>query len=258
MQSRIMQLVSGAALIVMLAVVAACGTIQYRDIQGEFVNAVAADNAWSVSPFGGNAADGLYSSIQTELTDEYIAKLDARLQPNAWLLRAVSEWRLGEYSNARNSAANGLGKLQDKQRGSRDHVMLAMLDGLIIDSDLHAKFRTLKEAGGDDFTMTLDNYQSTFSSDFDTGLKALDDGFDQAGPATPPEVGWYYHYHRWRLIQNWRSVVNSIDDDEDRGIAKADAEGKVGQKLRNAMNAERDMIPASHPLRELIEVQSGS
>jgi hypothetical protein len=105
--------------------------------------------------------------------------------------------------------------------------------------------------------MTLDNYQSTFSSDFETGLKALDDGFDQAGPATPPEVGWYYHYHRWRLIQNWRSVVNSIDDDEDRGIAKADAEGKVGQKLRNAMNAERDMIPTNHPLHELILAQGG-
>ena len=244
-----MQLVSGAALVVMLAVVAACGTIQYRDVQGEFVNAVAADNAWAVSPFGGNAAEGLYNSILVQLTDDYIAKLDARLQPNAWLLRAVSEWRLGEFSNARSSAAKGLGRLQDKQRGSRDHVMLAMLDGLIIDSDLLARYQALPD-------VTLADYQNDFAADFATALQALDDGYGQAGPATPAEVGWYYHYHRWRLIQNWRSVVNSLDD-EDRRIAKADAEGQVGQKLRKAMDAERDMIPENHPLHELILAQGG-
>jgi len=245
MQSKIFQTVFRAAWIVALTFASACTTLDYRSVQGEFADAVTADNALSVSPLGGNAADGLYRSIHDELTDAYIAGLDARLQPNAWLLRAVSAWRLGDFSDARTSAAKGLGKLSDAQKGSRDHVMLAMLDGLIIDSDLLAKFRAL------DKKVTLNVYQSTFSPDFDTALKALDNGFSQAGPATPPEVGWYYHYHRWRLLQNWRTVVNRIND-QDKATAKADAEGKVGQDLRQAMDQEKGKIPANHPLHLLI------
>jgi hypothetical protein len=245
MQTKTFQAVFRAALLVALAFSSACTTLDYRNVQGEFVDAVSADNAWSVSPFGANAADGLYRSIHAELTDAYIAGLDSRLQPNAWLLRAVSAWRLGDFSDARTSAATGLDKLSDAQKGSRDHVMLAMLDGLIIDSDLLAKFQSL------DKKVTLDAYQSTFSPDFDTGLKALDDGFNESGRATPPEVGWYYHYHRWRLLQNWRTVVNSIND-QDRATARVDAEGKVGQDLRQALDQEKKMIPDNHPLHVLI------
>ena len=246
MQSRVCQAFFRAALVAALTFASACTTLDYRSVQGQFVDAVAADNAWSVSPLGGNAAQGLYRGIHAELTDEYIAGLDARLQPNAWLLRAVSAWRLGDFSDARTSAAKGLGKLSDAQKGSRDHVMLAMLDGLVIDSDLLVKYRSLSGK------VTLDVYQSSFSPDFETGLKALDDGFKQTGPATPPEIGWYYHYHRWRLIQNWRTVVNSIEIDQDRATAKADAEAKVGQKLHDAMKAELDEIPDNHPLHLLI------
>ena len=249
MQSRIVPFMRVITLIVMMALVPACSTIEYRDIQGEFVDAVAADNAWSVSPFAGNAAEGLYTSIRTQLTDEYIAKLDDRLKPNAWLLRAVSEWRLGEFSDARNSAKRGLASLNEAQKGSRDHVMLAMLDGLIIDSDLRAQYQANEG-------ITLEMYQEVFSPDFATALNALDDGYAQAGPATPEEVGWYYHYHRWRLIANWRSVVNSMDD-ENRKLAKEDAESQVGGKLRTAMDAERDSIPDNHPLRQLIAAKGG-
>ena len=236
-----------------LAFASACTTLEYRNVQGEFVDAVVADNAWSVSPLGGNAAEGLYTSIHAELTDAYIAGLDARLQPNAWLLRAVSAWRLGNFKDAHTSAAKGVGKLSDTQKGSRDHVMLVMLDGLIIDSDLLAKFRDI------DKQVTLDVYQSTFSPDFDTALKALDNGFKQRGPATPPEVGWYYHYHRWRLLQNWRTVVNSIND-QDRATARADAEDKVGQDLRQAMDQEKEeeKIPGNHPLHLLIDAHERS
>lgn len=247
MQSKIFQTVFRAAWLVALTFASACTTLDYRSVQGEFADAVAADNALSVSPLEGNVADGLYRSIHGELTDAYVAGLDARLQPNAWLLRAVSAWRLGDFSDARTSAAKGVGKLSDAQKGSRDHVMLAMLDGLIIDSDLLAKFR----ARDKDKEIPLDVYQSTFSPDFDTALKALDNGFKQAGMATPPAVGWYYHYHRWRLLANWRTVVNSIKD-QDRATARADAEGKVGQDLRQAMDQEKKEIPDKHPLHLLI------
>jgi hypothetical protein len=251
MQSRIFRAVFRTTLVAALAFASACTTLDYRSVQGEFVDAVAADNTLSVSPLGGNEAQGLYRSIHATLTDEYIGKLDARLQANAWLLRAVSAWRLGDFSDARNSAAKGVEKLPDAQRGSRDHVMLAMLDGLIIDSDLLAKYRALEKK------VTLDDYRSIFSPDFETGLKALDNGFKQAGPATPPEVGWYYHYHRWRLIQNWRDVVNRIND-QDKPTATADAESKVGGNLGEAAKAEKKMIPANHPLHQLISVREES
>lgn len=245
-----------AALVVMLVTVTACGTIQYRDVQGEFVEAVSADNAWSVSPFGASAADGLYRSILVQLTDEYITKLDDRLKLNAWLLRAVSEWRLGEYSNAKDSAANGLKDMQPNQNGSRDHVILAMLNGLIIDSSRLPKYRELA-TNTPNKQITLTEYEDEFSADFKTALKALDDGYDLAGPATPPEVGFYYNYHRWRIIQNWRSVVNSIEPEESRNTAKNDAQERLGKKFRAAMDAERNSIPTGHPLRELIRVQGG-
>lgn len=248
MYNKMFRAISRIMLAAALAAVSACTTLEYRDVQGDFADAVVADNAWSVSPLGGNVAEGLYTGVRADLTDEYIATLDPRLRPNAWLLRAVSSWRLGDFSDARASSVAGIEALSDNQRGSRDHVMLAMLDGLVIDSDLLGKFTELKKA---DRNVTLDIYQATFSADFETGLQALDDGFAQAGPATPREVGWYYHYHRWRLIQNWRTVVNSMSD-EDRRAAKADAEEKVGADLRDAMNAERDAIPNDHPLHHLI------
>ena len=55
MRSRNINSVIVTALVWILVAVTACETIQYRDIQGEFVDAVAADNAWSVSPFGASA-----------------------------------------------------------------------------------------------------------------------------------------------------------------------------------------------------------
>lgn len=258
MLSRIMKSVISTALVVLLVTVTACGTIQYRDIQGEFVEAVSADNAWSVSPLGASAADGLYSSILVQLTDDYIAKLDDRLKLNAWLLRAVSEWRLGMFSDANKSVEKGLEEKQPNQNGSRDHVMLAMLNGLIIDSERLPKYRGLTSDTSDK-AITLNEYENEFSLDFETALDTLDEGYEQAGPATPQEVGWYYSYHRWRIIQNWRSVVNSIEPQERRESVKNDVQkNKLGEKkFREAMNAERDKIPSGHPLRELIRAQGG-
>jgi hypothetical protein len=255
MLSRIMKSVIGTALVVLLVAVTACGTIQYRDIQGEFVEAVSADNAWSVSPLGASAADGLYNSILVQLTDDYIAKLDDRLKLNAWLLRAVSEWRLGELSKARVSAQNGLTNKQDNQVESRDHVMLEMLDGLIIDSDLKVKYRELIKDRPNE-VITLKEYNGgSFSLDFDTALRKLNSGYGKSGPATPPEVGWFFHYHRWRIISNWLIVVTSIEPGEDRKIATTEAESKLDESFTDAMDAELNSIPQGHPLRDLISAQ---
>jgi len=258
MQSRNLKSIIRATLIVLAVALTACTTIttiEYRDVQGDFVEAVSADNSWSVSPLGASAADGLYSGIVTQLTDEYIAKLDDRLKLNAWLLRAVSEWRLGELSKARVSAQNGLKASQDNQVESRDYVMLAMLDGLIIDSELNIEYRKLISASPDQ-TITLNDYnENSFALNFETALTELDNGYRQAGPATPPEVGWFFHYHRWRIINNWVIVVTSIEPGEDRISATAEAESKLAMDFLEAMEAELEPIPQGHPLRDLIRAQ---
>lgn len=245
MKSSFLRYVVSAIFLVTLS---ACGTLDYRQVQSDFASAVAADNQWSVSPFGANASEGLYIGVESELSRENIEKLDARLRANAWLLRAVSEWRLGKYTEAHASAAAGLREIQPAQEGSRDHIMLSMLDGLIIDSELRAKYNPKESLG-------LEAYERDFSSDFATGLVQLDRGLTAAGDATPPEIVWYYRYHRWRILNNWGLVISRIEPQADRRTARSAAESVVGGKLTEAAKREYLEIPRQHPLAELIRVQ---
>ncbi len=251
MNRSLIQTVLRFTLVAALAFLAGCGTLAYRSVQDNFVDAVEADNAWSTSPFGANAAEGIYRDVHSTLTSDYIAELDPRLHANAWLLRAVSAWRIGDFNDARSAANNGrTAAVAASQNGSRDHVMLTMLDGLVIDSDLRARYDNHQNP------LDLNAYQSTFEQDFQTALTSLDHGPGVAGNATPPETLWYYHYHRWRLIQNWRTVVNTLND-SDRSTAKAAAQGVLGNTFRATMNTSRDAIPANHPLHQLILALGG-
>jgi len=262
-----------STVLALLAFLCSCGTIAYRQVQGAFAEAVAADNSWSVSPFGINAAAGLYETVRAELTDDYIANLDKRLQTNAWLLRAVSEWRTGAYLLARQSAAKG-SKLVTQQ-GSRDQVMLMMIDGLVIDSDLRDRFQALPSNGPMDQKVDLAMFTDPFHREFVIAIEALDNGFAQKGRGGDPDLEWYYRYQRWRLMVNLRSVANDVDDiadadpAKDRKQANRDALQAVNEanrkldsgwtdatKIGDALDAESQRIPADHPLRQLIEVLS--
>ena len=263
-----------AASFVLIAFLCSCGTIAYRQVQGVFAEAVAADNSWSVSPFGINAAAGLYDSVRAELTDDYIAGLDARLQANAWLLRAVSEWRASAYLLARKSAAKGL-KLSTAQQGSRDQVMLKMIDGLVIDSDLRDRYLALPSNAPMDQKVDLATFRSPFRDEFEIAIEALDKGFAQKSPGVAPDLKWYYLYQRWRLMQNLRTVANNVDDiagadpARDRKQARSDALQAINSanrkldsgwtdatNIKDVLDAESRRIPATHPLRKLIEALS--
>lgn len=84
------------------------------------------------------------------------------------------------------------------------------------------------------------------------------------GPATPPNTHHYLSYQRWRVLQNWRSVINSIDagnDQQDHNAQKDALEeaGKQfnGKSLKEATKYFEFSIPEGNSLRDLIAAQSG-
>lgn len=257
MGRRLTFLMQSVVSVVLLALLSGCGTLQYRSLQSDFNEAVVADNGWSVSPFGQNVAESLYTAVREELSDKYIDDLDARLQPNAWMLRAVCAWRTGQYMDAHSAATKGTAALNSEQLGSRDHVMLGMLDGMIVDAELRETYLALPVHGPKDRTLDQAAYQGVFEAAFATALSSLDASQTLLGKSTPPDVVWYYHSQRWRLLQNWRVVVNDIDDSTERVSCKGDAKVTLGGTFKDASSAARDAIPSSHPLHQLILAQGG-
>src|SRR5262245_59235613 len=96
-------------LLLVLVAAAGCTTLGYRTVQTQFQDTVRADNERFTIPFT-DVTSG-YQSVATQLTPEYINGLDPKLRPNAWTLRAVSQWRAEESSNAVASSVEGLAEI---------------------------------------------------------------------------------------------------------------------------------------------------
>ena len=108
-------------LTVALVATAGCSTLQYRAVQSRFQDAVRADNERFNMPFTDVA--GVYHAVADDLTADYITRLDAKFRPNAWTLRAVSQWRAGELAQAVESAFGGLAEITRlKEQIGRAHV----------------------------------------------------------------------------------------------------------------------------------------
>src|SRR5262245_12873231 len=95
-------------LAVALAIVG-CKTLEYRSVQSNFEDAVRADNEHFAMPFT-DAPSG-YQGVAKKLTADYIAGLDPKLRPNAWTLRAVSQWRAGEFTQSVDSSLEGIAEI---------------------------------------------------------------------------------------------------------------------------------------------------
>src|SRR5258705_766055 len=118
-----------------LAAAAGCSTLRYRNVQSQFEDTVRADNQRFTMPFT-DVASG-YQAVANELTPDYIARLDPKLRPNAWTLRAVSQWRAGESSQAVASSVEGLAGIDRLRPQSpqlehnRDSIILTMVTALV-------------------------------------------------------------------------------------------------------------------------------
>jgi hypothetical protein len=231
-------------LAILVVILMGCQTLEYRQVQRDFEAAVRADNEGSVFT-------DLHQGIVAQLTPEYIASLDERLRPNAWLLRAVSAWRSGDFAVARASAQRGLSEPKLVAH-SRDDVLMSMIDALVVDSDVRQRWLAA------DRVATAETY-SGYERDFKVALEQLAKAGAKISAPTPDSVQAYYHYQRWRILQNWSQVISRIDPKTpDVMLSALDrATAHLGQTPQKAAEVERDMLPADHPLRALIRTQGG-
>jgi len=229
-----------------------CTTFQYRDIQRDFERAVRIDNGESVSPFTDDNSSEAYQAIAETLSAERIADLDDRLKANAWLLRSYSSWRLGNLRDARQSASKGLdqGTLRDH---SRDKVLLLLVPALVADSETMTAW---VNAGKKTSSQV---YKNIHERDFNLAWDKLLETEKEVADPTPASTVYYLQYQKWRILQNWREVIDSFpaSEDTERRAAKERAKAKVGADLGVAAKQAKDRIPADHTLHQLIEAKGG-
>jgi hypothetical protein len=226
----------------------ACTVLEYRDVQRDFELAVQADNERSVSPFTDATAD--YSAVFAKLTPTYIAKLDVRMRPNAWMLRGVCAWRTALYEDARAAAASGLGVKPGPGVGSRDLVLLTMLPGLVFESETAARWHA-----------TADKTEAVYDglkNDMKSAWATLVDAEGKMGEATPPGTRSYLHYQKWRVASNWAQMIIDLGGDDFGLITRmnnwAKTEGDVGSTPGTAANDAKTQVKGQ--LLALIEAQS--
>jgi hypothetical protein len=239
-----------------------CTTLQYRDVQSRFDNTVRADNERFMLPFVDVA--GRYEAVANELTPDYIARLEPELRPNAWTLRAVSQWRAGALTAAGVSSTEGLAEL-DRLQGqsphlehSRDSIILTMVPGLVEDSRLRQRFLA---GGAGDIAANYGEYAARFQ----TALRALMEARSTAGPATPKEVIYYWAYQCWRVLSNWLFIIGQLPL-EAQAQANAQADLLVKRLLADAGLADvstlpdaiqfaESLLPPEHPYRQLMALE---
>lgn len=244
----------------LLLTLASCRTILYREVQSDFNRAVDADNARAESPFV-----DWYQSVTDTLTDDYIAKLDEKLRPNAWMLRGFSEWRSGNYSNANNSAAKGWQEIERQKTtapnlaSSRDGIVLTMLPGLVQDSRLRDRL----QATGTH--LTVDGYQTNFLPQFKAVLTQFREAKQDFAAPTPPAVKIYWDFQTWRVLQNWRFTIGKLPAGEDATkqaythahtfVTNSFPTLAGSTNLAGSIKVVKEAIPADHAYRKLIEIE---
>lgn len=245
-----------------LMVATGCSTLPYRAVQSRFEDAVRADNDRSVMPFTDPASQ--YRAVAGELTPDSIARLDAKLRPNAWTIRAVSQWRAEEFVPAVTSALEGLAEIARQKpqtpqlEHGRDSIILTMLPGLIEDSRLRQRFQA---QGANDVTTHYDEYAAKFR----TAIRVLTDAREKVAAPTPPEVIDYWNYQCWRVLQNWSFVLSQLPAEAAAGPNR-EADAFVRTALSNArlpgvtdlpsaMAAVEKALPPQHPYRQLIDLE---
>lgn len=231
-------------------------TLTYRSIQRDFNEAVLLDNTTAVDPFGEGQSALMYQEIAAKLTREQIERLDERLHANAWLLKAVAEWRSGQQQAAIASAESGL-RAKGLQPHSRDHLLLTLLPALAVDSEMKEKWI----AKGRVTTVQEYTAEDGYKRDFQTVFAYFDRAERTLGPGTPGSAIWYLHYQKWRVLNDWRLLIASLQgpgSTEARKTARTEAAAILGiDNLENEADRQRDAIPESHALRQLIRAQGG-
>lgn len=222
---------------------ACCTTISYRDVQADFNDAAAADIGLpgkTESPL--TSPD--YQSVHGMLTNTYIMRLDARLQPNAWLLRSFCEWRMNETADSRRSAARGL--RAGPASGSRDDILLTLLEPMNIDTAIRSE---LPVSAADIKPETYFDGSPSLERRYRLAYQGIVESEGKIQPNTPESTKYYLAYQKWRILHHWSILISSIADRDARHSALDKAEGILGAELSKAKSLARDSVPPNHPLR---------
>ncbi|MDA8138656.1 MAG: hypothetical protein M0036_08375 [Desulfobacteraceae bacterium] len=234
-----------------------CATMDYRGVQAQFEQAVQVDNGAGVSAFNETSvytAPG-YAEVLAQLTPDAIGKLDERLRPNAWLLRAFCQYRTGELQPARESARLGLAEPR-LVPSSRDHILLLMIPGLVVDMDIEKGWKEKQRR------LTPEQY-APIERDYKSVFELFSAAEQNIGAATPLSTQYYLYYQRWRVIQGWRTIINTIvigdeGQSESARLAALDRARQYfgGTALKDEAAYQAGKIPEGQPLRNLINAQS--
>ena len=220
-----------------------CTTLHYAGIQSDFEKAVLADNSSADSPFIDR-----YQTVEATLTDTYIMRLDPKLKANAWMLRALSQWRSGDFDGARRSAEKGLNA--DPPEGSRDLIVLSMIDGMTITTERERAARVIEKQG-----LQPSAYADHYESELAEAWASLSSVERKFGPQTPTAVKDYWSYECWRCIQAWDYVISTIQSDEAdggrvaRNTARKRAEKHLGTDFDQASANAVAKVSAESPFR---------
>jgi hypothetical protein len=242
----------------------ACATLDYRSVQDDFNEAVQLDTGIYSSELGdtrnaislGQPITAGYDRVVTALTEDYIGKLDPRLQPNAYILRAFSYWRLGDYEAALNASDR-----VSTSGGTRDHLLSIALKGMIAEGERWDQFKANDDKVCADSAASCDpaNAYDEFAADYVTSLSKLDKARDARTALTPQSILHYIALQRWRIIAHWRYITLSLDNYDSelarRKLKEAKAAlGDIG--FKDAMTEAAKQIPDSSPLMQIINVCS--
>jgi hypothetical protein len=237
-----------ASLLLVATAATACKTIQYRKVQSQFEEAVRADLEERNPVI--DRSDDLYREVVAALTDGQISQLDPKLKANAWMIRSYSEWRRGKFEEADTSAKAGL--KANPVKSSRDDILLHLIPALVIDSEVMKAWI----AGGEKTDPDL--YARLQEEAMRLAIRKLDTTKRRFGQATPASTKYYVDYQRWRILQNWRTLVTKIPSSEAAARSAALARAKVdGKSLKQAAIDSRDAIPEYHFLRQQISAEGG-
>jgi hypothetical protein len=222
-------------------------TLDFRRVQTEFDQSFHTDRLYTGRI---SAAPSGYQAVISSLSPAGIAKLEPGQRPTAWMMRAVSEWRTGQFANANASSASGLAASPPPH--SREKVLLTMVPALVTDAEIITAW---KAAG---MAYTAGQYAAVESSYF-KALQSLDAAQSVIDKTTPEAVRNFYAYHKWRMLFNWETIVVSLSGGK---VVADQATSSIrthfeGHDLLDVADAVRQTVPVGDPLRVIMDAEMG-
>ena len=255
---HLISLRKAAVLVVVLPIfLMGCQTLDYRSIQSEFEIAAQADNGSYTATITEQSplTVATYDTVAAKLTDVYIAQLDPKLHPNAYLIRAFCEWRLGKTIDSRMSANKGI--QARPERGSRDHVLLVMMKALNNEAEIQKDwFARGKRFDRRDYIGIPNSIENRYGEVMD----GFEDASAQYSFATPESTKYYLSFQKYRVLQNWATIIQSLNKGSQaspdgrllQSTALSGAKQKLKQSLGEAIKEARNAVPETHWLRQLM------